>query len=100
MENKYCKWCNFLHIDHCVFEGCANFSCVLTPNRKQFLDSAEFEARVAEWLAHDEIDDNYKRHPCTFKCRFAYDDIEACPHKWEWCRLKMARLAIEEEMDG
>lgn len=93
MKNKYCTWCNFLHIDHCVFEGCANFSCVLTPNRKQFLDSAEFEARVAAFLTimvsnayHDGFSDGrYKRH---YKLP-----------RWK-DNLKEARLAVEEEMDG
>lgn len=66
---------------------------------KQYADAAEFEARVSEWLTYDEVQD-YTRDPCANGCQFAYDDLEDCPHEREWCRLKMARLAVEKEMDG
>ena len=65
---------------------------------EELRDAAEFEARVAEWLTHDEVED-YTRDPCS-GCQFAYDDLVDCPYEREWCRLKMARLAVEEEMDN
>lgn len=70
----------------------------LRKTAKQIADAAEFEARVAEWLTYDEVQD-YTRDPCS-GCQFAYDELVDCPQEREWCRLKMARLAVEEELDG
>ena len=65
---------------------------------REWREAAEFEARVAEWLTYDEVED-YTRDPCSNGCQFAYDDLEDCPHEREWCRLKAARIAVEAEME-
>lgn len=93
MKNKYCKWCNFLHIDHCVFEGCSEFSCVLTPNRKQFLDAAEFEARVSKSLL-ERMNDIYDMGNLDGLENVRSDYPCICNE------LKLARLSVEEEMDA
>lgn len=60
---------------------------------EDFQDAAEFEARVAERLA---------RNTC-YNCP---DLLEGCPTAFEYprrtdksCRMKHARLAVEDEMD-
>lgn len=59
---------------------------------KTMQDAADFEARVAAKLAH------YVRTPCV-------TSLGDCPH-WRKgahcprCRLKHARLQVEEELDG
>lgn len=78
---------------HCV--GClVRCGCSLTPD---FIDAAEFEARVAEKLTlkepcplpeHAELDD----------CPYFTEDEESA-FSCRWCRLKRARITVEEEMD-
>lgn len=62
-----------------------------------YRDAAEFEARVAEKLTLKE--------PCPLP---EHADLDDCPYFTEddgsafscrWCRLKRARIAVEEEMD-
>ena len=77
---------------HCV--GCmVKCGCSLTP---YWIDAAEFEARVAEKLTLKE--------PCPLP---ENADLDDCPYFIEdeesafscrWCRLKRARIAVEEEM--
>lgn len=77
---------------HCV--GClVRCGCSLTPD---WIDAAEFEARVAEKLTLKE--------PCPLP---ENADLDDCPYFTEdeesafscrWCRLKRARIAVEEEM--
>lgn len=77
---------------HCV--GCmVKCGCSLTPD---WIDAAEFEARVAEKLTLKE--------PCPLP---ENADLDDCPYFIEdeesafscrWCRLKRARIAVEEEM--
>lgn len=77
---------------HCV--GClVRCGCSLTLD---FIDAAEFEARVAEKLTlkepcplpeHAELDD----------CPYFTEDEESA-FSCRWCRLKRARIAVEEEM--
>lgn len=79
---------------HCV--GCmVKCGCSLTPD---WIDAAEFEARVAEKLTLKE--------PCPLP---ENADLDDCPYFIEdeesafscrWCRLKRARIAVEEEMDN
>lgn len=59
-----------------------------------FIDASEFEARVAVKLAQNE----YMFIPC-YLSGTKWDD---CPHEdWDCnqCRIKYARLAVEQEMD-
>lgn len=80
---------------HCV--GCmVKCGCSLHPD---WIDAAEFEARVAEKLTLKE--------PCPLP---ENADLDDCPYSYfiedeesafscRWCRLKRARITVEEEMD-
>ena len=65
-----------------------------------YADAAEFEARVAEKLTLKE--------PCPLP---ENADLDDCPYSYfiedeesafscRWCRLKRARIAVEQEMEG
>lgn len=79
---------------HCV--GClVRCGCSLTPD---LIDAAEFEARVAEKLTLEEpcpLPENADLDECPY---FTEDDGSA--FSCRWCRLKRARIAVEEEMDN
>ena len=75
--------------------GCLSRFCILMPD---YQDAAEFEARVAAKLTLKE--------PCPLP---EHADLDDCPYFIEheesafscrWCRLKRARIAVEEEMEG
>ena len=76
-----------------VFGGCPK----VNPDSYDMHDAAMFEAMVAARLAN----------PKWAVCRNSDSCLEFGGHKderwvWdcEWCRLKHAYLAVEEEMDG
>ena len=84
--NPY-RRCRWLNIQTC--------SCLLEDKGANHRDAAEFEARVAVYLA---------KSPCL-TCP---DNPRNCPRKntpekgrpfWEACRMKHARLAVEAEME-
>lgn len=63
-----------------------------------YRDAAEFEARVAAKLTLEEpcpLPENADLDECPY---FTEDDGSA--FSCRWCRLKRARIAVEEEMDG
>lgn len=71
------------------------YGCSLTPD---WIDAAEFAERVAEKLTLEE--------PCPLP---EHADLDDCPYFTEddgsvfscrWCRLKRARITVEEEMDN
>lgn len=73
------------------------FTPGMSPALIDYRDAAEFEARVAEKLTLKE--------PCPLP---ENADLDDCPYFTEddgsvfscrWCRLKRARIAVEEEMD-
>lgn len=64
---------------------------------QDYCDAAEFEARVAEKLTLEEpcpLPENADLDDCPY---FTEDDGSA--FSCRWCRLKRARIAVEEEMD-
>lgn len=74
------------------------FTPVMSPALIDYRDAAEFEARVAEKLTLKE--------PCPLP---EHADLDDCPYFIEddgsafscrWCRLKRARITVEEEMDN
>ena len=74
------------------------FTPGMSPALIDYRDAAEFEARVAEKLTLKE--------PCPLP---ENADLDDCPYFIEdeesafscrWCRLKRARIAVEEEMDN
>ena len=76
---------------HCV--GCL-VRCSLTPD---WIDAAEFAERVAAKLTLEEpcpLPENADLDDCPY---FTEDDGSA--FSCRWCRLKRARIAVEEEMD-
>lgn len=99
MKNNYCKWCNFRHEDDgskCVFDAdyTGQFHCVLDPTMSQILDAAEFEARVVSKLANrifQAFDEGF------FAGYYGSVLDSTTPNTIE--ELKIARLAVEEEMD-
>lgn len=61
-------------------------------------DAAEFEARVAAKLANPQWAVCWNSDSCL-----EFDGSKDEPRWWwncEWCRLKHARLQVDEEMDG
>lgn len=87
MGSYSCGPCQYRDKDDllCIFRKCPKFEV-------NYKDAAEFEARVVAKLAF--FEDGCT--PCSKpkKCPFdALDIIECVP-----CRLKYARLAVEEEM--
>lgn len=63
-----------------------------------YRDAAEFEARVAEKLTLKEpcpLPENADLDDCPY---FTEDDGSA--FSCRWCRLKRARITVEEEMDN
>ena len=86
---KFCKHCKKSSSNgECIYKlfGCY---CPILPEEYEFIKAAEFEARVAVLLAQQNI--------ITFPCALEHCYVkESCA----WCRLKSARLAVEEEMDG
>ena len=79
---------------HCV--GClVRCGCSLTPD---WIDAAEFAERVAAKLTLEEpcpLPENADLDDCPY---FTEDDGSA--FSCRWCRLKRARIAVEEEMDN
>ena len=74
------------------------FTPGMSPALIDYRDAAEFEARVAEKLTLKE--------PCPLP---ENADLDDCPYFIEdeesafscrWCRLKRARIAVEEEMEN
>lgn len=70
-----------------------------------YRDAAEFEARVALWVATNYF--KWFERPCKFEngvcphLSCISGKKSACRPKWglSWCKLKTARLAVEEEME-
>lgn len=65
-----------------------------------FEDAAEFEARVAEKLTLKEpcpLPENAGLHDCPYS--YFIEDEESA-FSCRWCRLKRARIAVEQEMEG
>ena len=79
---------------HCV--GClVRCGCSLTPD---WIDAAEFAERVAAKLTLEEpcpLPENADLDDCPY---FTEDDGSA--FSCRWCRLKRARIAVEEEMEN
>lgn len=73
------------------------FTPGMSPALIDYRDAAEFEARVAEKLTLEEpcpLPENADLDDCPY---FTEDDGSA--FSCRWCRLKRARIAVEEEMD-
>lgn len=96
-ENRICKFCihcpGYLNTIPCLdwWDG----TCMMDTTLEEFRDAAEFEARVAAKLAQS---------PCwscpeksKLSCPRGKSEANGRP-KAEACRLKHARLAVEEEM--
>lgn len=70
-----------------------------------YKDAAEFEARVALWLAVNYF--KWFERPCKFgngvcpHLSCISEKKSACRPKWglPWCKIKFARLAVEREME-
>jgi hypothetical protein len=96
----YCNWCSVkFKTDSCFWVITAGL-CPLYPRQVSTQDAAEFSERVAAKLAIN--DTSYL--PCHQKGhenQCPYDNY--CPtdkKKTAWCKLKHARLQVEEEMDA
>lgn len=99
MNGKFCKWCPREETDGCPenrFTAPLRF-CPVENQSGDFEDAAKFEARVARLLSDPAYIE--KSLPC-----WCYTpDFSGCLDKTtdcRWCRLKVARIEVEEEMDG
>jgi hypothetical protein len=82
----YCQYCN--KIPSIVTGGLCAGPCPMYPGGFEYEDAAEFEARVSRIMAL-----YLGAPPCgTGKCN---NPDFLCPE----CRLKYARLAVEQEME-
>lgn len=64
---------------------------------KDLQDTIEFEQRVAQYLAEHSTDDVPCAHSMGIFCPRPPFKNKGCV---SWCRLRNARLAVEQEMDG
>lgn len=64
---------------------------------KDLQDAIEFEQRVAQYLAEHSTDDVPCAHGMGIFCLRPPFKNKGCG---SWCRLRDARLAVEQEMDG
>lgn len=97
----YCRHCQFFKpydAPHVIPGYCQGDSRCCPVNGKDILcsmqEAAEFEARVAQRLVQN------ISWPCyAGLCPGGKDmDWQICP-KEEWCHMKYARIAVEQEMD-
>ena len=89
----YCQYCN--KIPSIVTGGLCAGPCPMYPGGFEYQDAAEFEARVAARLAKSPCltcPDNKQGGCCTRKMARGRDVVEVC-------RLKHARLVVEQEME-
>ena len=76
------------------------FTPGMSPALIDYRDAAEFEARVAEKLTLKEpcpLPKNAGLHDCPYS--YFIEDEESA-FSCRWCRLKRARIAVEQEMEG
>ena len=92
------KPCNRWLRESCQKEGypiqIRDLATLCPPN---YLDALEFESRVAAKLTLEEpcpLPENVELDECPY---FTEDDGSA--FSCRWCRLKRARIAVEQEMD-
>ena len=77
---------------HCV--GClVRCGCSLT---QDWIDAAEFEARAKVIALHLDIEDVPCAHGMTMFCPAKHFKGKGCG---DWCRMRMAHLQAEKEMD-
>ena len=108
----YCRWCKYAdwYEDYfcCLYETQDEFGeCLTEPYYlNRIFDAAEFEARVAAWLAKRLALGSPHVYPCYHGPASNSDcmrDLSAITGPFavhcEDCLLKYARLAVEEEMD-
>ena len=99
-KDEYCKWCPQHGKLSCPREGIP-IPITECPTYKlscDWIDAAEFEARVARYISDNILLDCY--------CLCGEDeDPESCePYRkhgltCSWCRIRYARLMVEEKMD-
>ncbi len=78
---------------HCV--GClVRCGCSLT---QDWIDAAEFEARAKVIALHIDIEDVPCAHGMTMFCPAKHFKGKGCG---DWCRMRMAHLQAEKEMDN
>ena len=83
-HKAYCRYCNVSKL--CANLFASGYSCPLKGNMK---DALEFSERVAALLANEDI------RTTTWML-----EAERSGQSDGWARLKIARLAVEQEMDG
>lgn len=81
-----------------ICDCCVEIIGTVCPLKPDYADAAEFEARVAEKLTLKEpcpLPENADLDDCPY---FTEDDGSA--FSCRWCRLKRARITVEEEMSN
>lgn len=94
------KKCVFTPSQRKVFGWCDLFEVKARGTKtrlviEDFQDAAEFEARVAAYLAHGDTEEVPCAHGMKIFCPRPSFAGKACGY---WCRLRTARLAVEAEM--
>lgn len=90
----YKRPCN----EACLYDGCPFIDIESEEAVYDYIDAARFEERVAAKLANPQWAVCWISDSCL---EFGGSKDE--PRGWwncEWCRLKHARLQVEEDMDG
>ena len=86
IANKHLNGC--IYVRHCRYTCFEPPYCPVIPTKEDLIDAALFEARVAAKLA--------KGIPQSAWLA----EAEKCDMPPSWTRLKLARLAVEEEENG
>lgn len=89
-EEGYCKYCSHNEVDECHHAVMKDY-CPTNLTVDSLVTAAEFETRVAAQLAAWET----LPVPCMNDIFCNRSSLECAS-----CRLKWARLTVEEEMDG
>ena len=95
--HPYCLlWCDVPYDSLECRVRLACHTCPLSPSRDDFRDAAEFEARVASWLATQAGTYATKGYCEDCPCR----NPQGCRLSCAAMFLMTARLRVEEEMDA
>ena len=68
--------------------------------KEDYYDAARFEAQVANWLCMKDV---YDSLPCSYTSDASCPLLPCPPFEGDgycgyWCMMRMARIAVEEEM--
>lgn len=96
-RKNLCKRCT-RHSSAVVYCSCGhNFNTNAYSLTPDYCDAAEFEARAKVIALHIDIEDAPCAHGMTMFCPAKHFKGKGCG---DWCRMRMAHLQVEQEMDN